>query len=224
MSDSKTSVEVFDFPAAPLMKQQRAYETRKHLVDSARSIFARDGFDLARLEDIAALAGKTRGAFYAHFRDKEDVFFAIFEEDMARDQERIRQPLSTATSREQRAEILVQHLASLIQDRRRILLTLEFKGYVIRHPRRKKRLSDLISAMCFCCAETRIDYLIPELRQSDLAAQQKQAAQFGALIDGVALNHLFDPENLDTDQVLHLLRTGVAAILDFPKSETSSEI
>ena len=30
-------------------------------------------------------ARKTRGAFYDNFKDKEDVFLAIFEEDMARD-------------------------------------------------------------------------------------------------------------------------------------------
>ncbi len=74
-------------------------------MNAAREIFARDGFELARLEDISSAAGKTRGAFYAHFRDKEDVFFAIFEEDIARDQERIRQPLSEATSRGQRIDI-----------------------------------------------------------------------------------------------------------------------
>ncbi len=184
---------------------------------AAREVFPRDGFDLARLEDISAAAGKTRGAFYAHFRDKEDVFLAIFEEDIQQDQERIRQPLREATSAAERIEILVQHLANLINDRRRMLLNLGFKGYVIRHPRRKKRLADLIAAMCVCCGETRIDYLIPELRQEDSAAQRRQAAQFGALVDGLALSRLFDPENMDNDLILRMLRGGVRAIMNLPK-------
>ena len=70
-------------------KQDRAIATRKHLTDAARQVFARDGFELARVEDIAAAAGKTRGAFYANFKDKEDIFFAIFEENLARDREQV---------------------------------------------------------------------------------------------------------------------------------------
>jgi len=216
VNDAKTSAEIGKAPVAVLCKQQRAHATRKQLVDAARRIFARDGFEMARLEDIAAAAGKTRGAFYAHFRDKEDVFFAIFEEDMARDQERIWPPLSAATSRQERVEVLVQHLATLLSDRRRMMLNLEFKAYVIRHPRRQKRLVALISAMCLCCAETGIDYLVPELRHEDPAIKRAQAAQFGALVDGLAINHLFDPTSLDLNQILHRLRVGVEAILDFP--------
>ena len=67
-------------------KQERSLNTRAELLEAARKVFARDGFERARLEDIAEEAGKTRGAFYAHFEDKEDVFFAIFEQDVARSQ------------------------------------------------------------------------------------------------------------------------------------------
>jgi AcrR family transcriptional regulator len=214
VKDSKTSAKVCDYVFGCFSKQQRAHATRKQLVDAAREIFARDGFELARLEDIAAAAGKTRGAFYAHFRDKEDVFFAIFEEYMARDQEQIVPSLSAATSREERVEVLVQHLAALLSDRRRMLLNLEFKAYAVRHPRRQKRLADLISAMCLCCAETGIDYLIPEMRHKDYAVKRAQAAQFGALVDGLAINTLFDPASLDREHILRYLRAGVELILN----------
>lgn len=222
MQDAKTSAEIGEEPVALLRKQRKAHATRAQLVDAARGVFARKGFELARLEDIAAAAGKTRGAFYAHFRDKEDVFFAIFEEDMARDRERIQLPLSAATSRRERDEVLVQHLATLLNDRRRMLLNLEFKAYAIRHPHRRKRLVDLVSAMCLCCAETGIDYLVPELRHEDPAIKRAQAAQFGALLDGLAINRLFDPSSLDAERILCQLRAGVGAILDLPSSVKAS--
>ncbi len=63
--------------------------TRKELLRSARAIFARDGFEHARIEDIAIKASKTRGAFYDNFKDKEDVFCAIFEENIDRDMEEL---------------------------------------------------------------------------------------------------------------------------------------
>lgn len=222
MDDSKTSVQICEYVLGCSSKQQRAHATRKQLVDAARVIFARDGFDLARLEDIAAAAGKTRGAFYAHFSDKEDVFFAIFEENMARDQAQITSSLSTATSRQERVEALVQYLVTLLNDRERMLLNLEFKAYAVRHPQRQKRLSDLISAMCVCCAETGIERLMPELRHKDQASKRAQAAQFGALLDGLAINMLFDPTSMSADQILRHLRAGVESILAAPPENLST--
>lgn len=221
MNDAEKFSGVCDLSVASCGKQPRAHLTRKQLVDAAREIFARDGFEQARLEDIAAQAGKTRGAFYAHFRDKEDVFFAIFEEDMALDQQRIAPPLSAATSREQRVEVLVQHLFAVLSDRRRMLLNLEFKAYAVRHTHRQKRLSDLITAMCLSCAETGIDSLIPELRHEDMAVKRAQAAKFRSLLDGLAINMLFDPPGLDAERAIEYLRAGVELILESTAQHTA---
>src|SRR5579862_6827674 len=59
---------------------ERARATRRKLLDAAKRIFAQDGFEAARLEDIAAGAGYTRGAFYANFDSKEDIFFALLDQ------------------------------------------------------------------------------------------------------------------------------------------------
>jgi AcrR family transcriptional regulator len=218
--DAKTSAKKsLEIVAGGRSKQLRSIATREQLVDAARDIFARDGFDLARLEDIAAAAGKTRGAFYAHFQNKEDVFFAIFEEDKARDRAQLRTRLSTASCRQERVEILARHLFTLLKDRRRMLLNLEFKMYAIRHPHKQKRLTDLHAAMCTGYGETSIDHLLPELRHSDPAFKRAQAAQFGALLDGLALNRLFDAVSLDPELVLRHLRTGIDFILDRPNPQ-----
>ncbi|MGA8108821.1 MAG: TetR family transcriptional regulator, partial [Acidobacteriaceae bacterium] len=74
-------------------QQDRALSTRRDLMNAARSIFARNGFEMTRLEDIAAAAGKTRGAFYANFRDKEDVFFALFEDNLRREKRQMGEQL-----------------------------------------------------------------------------------------------------------------------------------
>lgn len=62
-------------PATTSKQQARTDATRKRLLAAAERLFARDGFEAARLEDIAAQAGYSRGAFYANFEDKEDIFF-----------------------------------------------------------------------------------------------------------------------------------------------------
>src|SRR5579862_6665731 len=65
---------------APSSQTKRTAATRRKLLAAAKRIFAQDGFEAARLEDIAAGAGYTRGAFYANFESKEDIFFALLEE------------------------------------------------------------------------------------------------------------------------------------------------
>ena len=107
---------------SPAHKQERAITTRKLLVDSARKVFARDGFDQARIEDIAQLSGRTRGAFYANFKNKEDAFFAIFEEDIAYDQSQIRPRLQKFKSMDARVDALCAYLVELSKDTQRTLL------------------------------------------------------------------------------------------------------
>lgn len=55
-------------------------DTRRALLDTARQLFAENGFQATRTEEIVQRAGLTRGALYHHFRDKEDLFRAVLEE------------------------------------------------------------------------------------------------------------------------------------------------
>jgi AcrR family transcriptional regulator len=198
---------------AVVKKQDRAIVTRKDLTDAARQVFARGGFELTRVEDIAAAAGKTRGAFYANFKDKEDVFFAIFEEDLSRDREQVSLHLNEASSPEDRITALALLLSRVIKDRPRMLLALEFKQYAVRHPRKQKRLAELHAAMCGRCVEADLNKLIPEFACAGPAEKRAQSAQIGAILDGLALNCMFDSGSLSEEQVLRLLRANLRVAL-----------
>lgn len=187
-------------------KQERALATRSELIAAARAVFTRDGFESARIEDIAAKAGKTRGAFYANFSDKEDVFFGIFEEDMMRDQEKIIAALSAATDPEEKIDTMARHLSELLDDPQRILLNLEFKMYVIRHPRKRKRLNALYSEMCVRCSMTKIGNLLPDLTEADTPKRRRITTEVGAAIDGIALNSMFNPGSISRERRTELLR------------------
>lgn len=58
----------------------KAAATRSHLVAVGRRLFADRGFAGTSTEELVAEAGVTRGALYYHFRDKQDLFRAVFAE------------------------------------------------------------------------------------------------------------------------------------------------
>lgn len=55
-------------------------DTRRALLRTARDLFAENGFQATRTEEIVQRAGLTRGALYHHFKDKEDLFRAVYDE------------------------------------------------------------------------------------------------------------------------------------------------
>src|SRR4030095_7085789 len=59
---------------------ERSEATRTKLLGVARKLFRARGYADTSLDDIAARAGVTKGAFYHHFEDKKAIFTAVFEE------------------------------------------------------------------------------------------------------------------------------------------------
>lgn len=50
---------------------------KKRVVDSARKLFNRHGFDNVSLKQIMAGAGLTHGAFYSYFKNKSDLYVEV---------------------------------------------------------------------------------------------------------------------------------------------------
>lgn len=60
--------------------RQRAKErTRRNLVKAATALFAKKGIDRPSLDEICAEAGVTRGAFYVHFKDRDELLAAVMD-------------------------------------------------------------------------------------------------------------------------------------------------
>src|SRR4029077_14991548 len=95
---------------------ERARATRRKLLDAAKRIFAKDGFEAARLEDIAGGAGYTRGAFYANFKSKEDIFFALLEECVRERIESLTPALRRHSDPYKKLAALRTHYAELAKD------------------------------------------------------------------------------------------------------------
>ena len=58
-------------------------ERREQLIDVARGVFATRGFDATALEDVAEKAGISRPILYSHFGDKQGLFEAVIDREIA---------------------------------------------------------------------------------------------------------------------------------------------
>jgi len=57
----------------PYSSEHKA-KTRRRIVENARVLFNRGGFAEVTIDEIMASAGLTRGGFYNHFRNKEELY------------------------------------------------------------------------------------------------------------------------------------------------------
>lgn len=61
-------------------KAEQAAATKAILLRVARELFTAKGYGATGTEEIVERSGMTMGALYYHFRDKRDLFRAVFEE------------------------------------------------------------------------------------------------------------------------------------------------
>lgn len=121
--------------------QERTEITRARLIQSAEKVFARDGFEAAKLEEIAADAGYTRGAFYANFDSKDDLFFALLEKEISARIANLEKEMGKVHDPAAKLEAMRAFFLSKTLDRRWCLLALEFKLFAVRHPEVRQRLA-----------------------------------------------------------------------------------
>ncbi len=57
--------------------QAQALETKKRILTAALDVFFEKGFARSSLDDIADVAGMSRGAIYHHYESKQDLLFTL---------------------------------------------------------------------------------------------------------------------------------------------------
>ena len=92
---------------ARLTRKQKQAHTRECLMRSAAQVFARRGLQQASIDEVAEEAGFTKGAFYANFKSKEELFLAMLDERFAKrieDIERVIAGEGSAAEKARRAD------------------------------------------------------------------------------------------------------------------------
>lgn len=190
--------------ATPSRQKERTETTRARLIQSAEKAFARDGFEAAKLEEICADAGYTRGAFYANFDSKEDLFFALLEKEIETRIATLEKEMGQVREPEAKLKAMREFFLSKSLDRRWCLLALEFKLFAVRHPQVKQRLA----AMHRRFVEPRVGFLEEVMGGPGRelpASAYATGVSMSALGNSLALEHMLDPAMMPEGDVLRIM-------------------
>jgi AcrR family transcriptional regulator len=131
-----------------LTRKEKQAHTRECLMHSAAKVFARRGLEHASIDEVAEDAGFTKGAFYANFKNKEELFLAMLDERFAKRIEDIEHVVASDGSAVQKARRGGDQFARMLgADPEWERLFFEFSAYAARDEEFREELVTRYRAM-----------------------------------------------------------------------------
>jgi AcrR family transcriptional regulator len=200
-----------------LTRKEKQAHTRSCLMHSAAKVFARRGLQQASIDEVAEDAGFTKGAFYANFKSKEELFLAMLDQRFA---ERIaeidRVMAAQAAPEEQARQVAADFLRYLGSDPDWQRIFFEFTAYAARNESFREELVTRYKALRARIADAY------RQRQEELGitlpvpVEQISLMTF-AMANGIALENLLEPDAVSDDLYATMLTaffTGLRAMSD----------
>ena len=175
-------------------RKERQARTRELLMESAATVAARRGIERASLDEVAERAGFTKGAVYANFSSKEELFLAMLDGHFEARLEELDRIVSTEADPDAQAREAAQGLMRMLDAQPEShRLFFEFAVYaarnegfreqlVARYRSLRERLADLLAE--------RVD----RLGIDPVVPPDEVAAMAFAMANGMALERLLEPE------------------------------
>ena len=91
-------------------------KTRQKLLEVARNLFAHKGLEATTMNDIAAASGRGRRTLYTYFRNKEEIYFAVIEEELERLSEKMDEVAAMNVEPEEKIFAMIYAHLSIIRD------------------------------------------------------------------------------------------------------------
>ena len=184
---------------ARLTRKERQARTRRRLVDAAARVGARRGLAAASLDEVAQVAGYTKGAVYANFASKEELFLAVLDERFAERLEEIERVFDTdAAPTVQAAEAGAELSRAMAADRDWQRLFLEFAVHAARDAAFRERLTARYRTLRERIAAI-LERRMQETGVTAAVSPADLALMTFAMANGVALESLLEPEAVPED-------------------------
>ena len=198
-----------------LSRKEKQAKTRSSLMSSAARIFCKHGMERASIEEVAEDAGYTKGAFYANFASKQELFLAMLDERFTQRIEEADRAFADDESPPEQARHAAGGFARALQgDPEYKRLYLEFTSYALRDPDFREELLTR-----FATLRDRLERVYARrIEEYELALDipvDRIVRMVIAMTDGWVLWHLLEPGEVDEDlleTMFEIFTTGVGAL------------
>ena len=169
-------------------------DTRDKLFEAAARVCEEQGIGGASIEDIAAAAGFTRGAFYSNFKSKDELIIAMIEEHVDQSIQRMHELSGRAQNPAGFHQRAPQHGPQQAGSARPLpLLHMEMILFVARAEKRRPELAKRLRARRKLIADI-VETTAKNSGRKTILNPNWVGAVVLALEDGFRLHRLIDPE------------------------------
>lgn len=209
-------------PISTLNKHElRTKETRELLLQAAETIFARDGYEGAELGEIANLAGRTKGAIYAQFKSKEDIFLALIETQALRRRAAMREFMASSKSVDDNVAAMRRYILEFAANDTWGLLLLEFRLFAVRYPDAQDRLKKTYATIVAADEEARYtEVLGPAPKGKDAITRTAAVHSMFAMLSALQLESKFDSKALTSSEIGKVAAKVFDALFGVPKEKS----
>ncbi|WP_338910486.1 TetR/AcrR family transcriptional regulator [Mycetohabitans rhizoxinica] len=190
-------------PRTRLTREQSREQTRQRLMDAAQTLFIKKGFDASSVEDVAAAAGYTRGAFYSNFKDKAELLLALLKRNHGDIQQKLQRIFDLQSSAQDIEARILTYYSTLYRENKCFLVWMQARLLATRDAKFRARLNALSQQTRSDIAHF-IDALCARRRIRSVVSAAQLALGLVALCDGIQFFHASDPHVTDemTEKVL----------------------
>ena len=194
-----------------LTRAESQAQTRQRLLLAAVEVFARDGYAGASVDEITEHAGYSRGAFYANFQNKDDLFLAMLEMQMEAVIAAATGIINSATEPAAKIALLKKVYIEESHNKNLFLLFTEFFLFAIRNHGMRDRFNRLNQRYMETIA-TLLKTAIPELQKGQMA--KNVSFSLLSLGHGVALQHFSNPKYLTREESNKLMESAFSVLVE----------
>ena len=204
-----------------LSREDSREQTTQRLLDAAQKLIARKGLDAASVENIAAAAGYSRGAFYSNFKSKDDLFIELLRRDHVKATEQLNALRSSDLPVDQvqgRARDIYAHM---FRDNESFMNWTEARMMAARDTRFRVKLEALMGEKRTQIAAF-IQYFYERVGVNPVMSPEKMAMGFMSLAEGVRLFMMSSPSEMTAPTAEALLSLFVESIMNAARQEAKS--
>jgi AcrR family transcriptional regulator len=204
-----------------LSREDSREQTTQRLLDAAEKLIARKGLDAASVENIAAAAGYSRGAFYSNFKSKDDLFIELLRRDHQKSMTELNALRTSELSVDQVQNRARDIYGQMFSDNDCFMNWTEARMMAARDTRFRAKLEALMVEKRGQIAAF-IQYFHDRVGVAPSLPPEKMAMGFMSLAEGVKLFMMSSPTEMTPATAESLLTLFVDSIMKLARLEADS--